>query len=259
MKNSNKENSKPISMAESKMVKEMEKQFEIRLKNELKEQEKRTTSKLFKISQDRENIVRDDFQKTLDVANSVLQAKERELEEQKARDAAKIEDLEETLRTTVEKNADLNTLNEALQKQLEEKQNELVAFGIEAEEKLKKAKADHDATMKTKDKLIQESKDSSRRELVQVLETEFECVICNEMFVQATILSSCAHAFCSHCITEWTNARAPPLTCPVCRTPYNNGNVKPFPMGRSLLDKIEDKLPVDTLARRNQVKRDRRL
>uniref|UniRef100_A0A8D8ZVX9 E3 ubiquitin-protein ligase RNF8-A n=1 Tax=Cacopsylla melanoneura TaxID=428564 RepID=A0A8D8ZVX9_9HEMI len=240
------------------MNQNLEKQFEVRLKNQLKDQEKKITAKLFKIAQDKENIVRDDFQKTLEVANSVLHAKERELEEQKARDAAKITDLEETLKTTVDKTTELNTLIEIMKKQMEEKQNELAAFGIEAEEKMKKAKFDHEAAMKTKDKLIQESKDYARHELVRVLETEFECVICNEMYVDAKILSSCAHAFCSRCITQWGNTRDQVLTCPTCRTPYTENCIKPFAMGRSVLDKIEDKLPEEILRRRNQLKQERR-
>uniref|UniRef100_S4RSQ6 E3 ubiquitin-protein ligase CHFR n=1 Tax=Petromyzon marinus TaxID=7757 RepID=S4RSQ6_PETMA len=46
-----------------------------------------------------------------------------------------------------------------------------------------------------------------------VMENELQCIICSELFIQATTLS-CAHTFCRNCIEEWLKQKE---LCPICR------------------------------------------
>uniref|UniRef100_UPI00358F326D E3 ubiquitin-protein ligase RNF8 isoform X2 n=1 Tax=Myxine glutinosa TaxID=7769 RepID=UPI00358F326D len=48
---------------------------------------------------------------------------------------------------------------------------------------------------------------------MDVMESELQCSICSELFIQAMTLN-CSHTFCSHCINEWRKRKA---ECPVCR------------------------------------------
>jgi hypothetical protein len=53
------------------------------------------------------------------------------------------------------------------------------------------------------------------KKLMEVLEHEFSCCICNEVFIQATVID-CGHTFCGHCISEWVKRK---MECPNCRKP----------------------------------------
>lgn len=57
----------------------------------------------------------------------------------------------------------------------------------------------------------------AREEILQnfgeLMETELQCSICNELFVAATILT-CNHTFCKFCISEWKKKKK---DCPICR------------------------------------------
>ncbi|XP_065206891.1 E3 ubiquitin-protein ligase rnf8-like isoform X1 [Planococcus citri] len=49
---------------------------------------------------------------------------------------------------------------------------------------------------------------------IDLIETEFECIICNGMFIEAT-LTACNHMFCNHCLQQW---RKKSPNCPICRS-----------------------------------------
>ncbi|KAI5734307.1 hypothetical protein M8J77_004913 [Diaphorina citri] len=263
----------PCSIAESEQLKRLEKQFEIRLKNQqkmitkkheklLRDQEAQLKANYYKDLQEAKNRNRDEFQKTLEVANSVLLTKEKREKE-----------LEEKLKES-------DQLNGYLKRQLEDKVNELKLNKLLLEEERDKMKQECKEMMDLKEMLMTEEKDKaqrelaeamrlnemllteerdrSRREFIQIFETEFECPICHEMTVDVTILGTCSHVFCRYCITDWTRTRAPPLSCPVCRRAYTQPDIHQFAMGQSLLDKIEDKLPEELLRTREELVAERR-
>uniref|UniRef100_A0A8C1KIZ5 E3 ubiquitin-protein ligase CHFR n=1 Tax=Cyprinus carpio TaxID=7962 RepID=A0A8C1KIZ5_CYPCA len=49
-------------------------------------------------------------------------------------------------------------------------------------------------------------------QMTEVLESELQCSICSELFIEAVTLN-CAHSFCQHCIREWRNRKD---KCPMC-------------------------------------------
>lgn len=49
--------------------------------------------------------------------------------------------------------------------------------------------------------------------VVDQMEDEFSCIICQELIIRATTLA-CSHSFCEHCLYSWLKKRN---SCPVCR------------------------------------------
>uniref|UniRef100_A0A8D8Y645 E3 ubiquitin-protein ligase RNF8 n=1 Tax=Cacopsylla melanoneura TaxID=428564 RepID=A0A8D8Y645_9HEMI len=222
-----------------------------------------------------------------------LQGEDNKNEEQhakEAKDLKTIKELEETLKTSQEHNDarvfELNTLNDFLKKRLEEKsnelqatqiavkdeldtakkefQNELEATRIAAKQELDAAKKEFEEMIQLTEMLVTESKDKAWDELVHILDTELECHICTEIFIDADILSTCCHVFCHRCINTYYDINAgdwgspQQRTCPLCRFPFVKRDIQPFPMGRSLIAKIEDKLPEETIQRRIRLKQEQR-
>ncbi|XP_045601879.2 E3 ubiquitin-protein ligase RNF8 isoform X2 [Procambarus clarkii] len=62
----------------------------------------------------------------------------------------------------------------------------------------------------------------ARKEVVEsvsdVLENEFQCPICNELFITAIMLN-CSHTFCRYCIDQWKKNKK---ECPNCRAPITS-------------------------------------
>ncbi|XP_064623080.1 E3 ubiquitin-protein ligase RNF8-like isoform X2 [Lineus longissimus] len=56
-------------------------------------------------------------------------------------------------------------------------------------------------------------KDDVLSNFADLMETELQCSICNELFIQATSLN-CTHSFCSFCIEQWMKKKK---ECPLCR------------------------------------------
>ncbi|ESO93576.1 hypothetical protein LOTGIDRAFT_232629 [Lottia gigantea] len=51
-----------------------------------------------------------------------------------------------------------------------------------------------------------------------LMETELQCSICSELFVQSTSLN-CSHSFCALCIEQWMAVKK---ECPICRSPITS-------------------------------------
>ncbi|XP_042893161.1 E3 ubiquitin-protein ligase RNF8-like isoform X2 [Penaeus japonicus] len=149
--------------------------------------------------------------------SSELKRKEEELNERLAQVAAEVEKNSSASRQEV--------LNQLEQVQ-EEKKN--------LEEQLMLAQAQDQAQMNDlqeslqtleaqKMSLEQELKSTevasacARKEVVEsvsdVLENEFQCPICNELFMTAVMLN-CSHTFCRYCIDQWKKNKK---ECPNCR------------------------------------------
>jgi len=54
---------------------------------------------------------------------------------------------------------------------------------------------------------------SSSNQMMFSMQEEFLCVICQELFINAHVLS-CSHSFCQTCITDWLKKNN---ICPICR------------------------------------------
>lgn len=57
------------------------------------------------------------------------------------------------------------------------------------------------------------SKQTVLSEVGEIMESELQCSICAELFVNATTLN-CSHTFCKYCITMWKKKKK---DCPICR------------------------------------------
>ncbi|KAK7504137.1 hypothetical protein BaRGS_00004441, partial [Batillaria attramentaria] len=94
---------------------------------------------------------------------------------------------------------------ERLQKVIEMKGLEQKALESQlAESRMENEKARAD-TLSARDTILQN--------FAETMETELQCSICSELFIQATSLN-CAHAFCALCIRQWLAVKK---ECPVCR------------------------------------------
>lgn len=126
-----------------------------------------------------------------------------------------------------EKEAASSKLEEELKKKLEEKseaaqfelaqQNQELAKAIEEKEsereQLRKELESIRHGRKNQDDEAVKSKQEALSNIAQVMESELQCSICNELLVKATSLG-CAHSFCALCIEQWMRVKK---VCPVCR------------------------------------------
>ncbi|XP_065225677.1 E3 ubiquitin-protein ligase rnf8-like isoform X2 [Planococcus citri] len=55
---------------------------------------------------------------------------------------------------------------------------------------------------------------SAQNDLSDLLESEFKCSICDEVYIEA-VVTNCAHMFCGYCIKSWKSIKP---NCPICRT-----------------------------------------
>lgn len=57
------------------------------------------------------------------------------------------------------------------------------------------------------------SKEATLNQFGELMESELQCSVCAELFVEATTLN-CSHTFCKYCITMWKKKKK---DCPICR------------------------------------------
>ncbi|XP_021960770.1 tripartite motif-containing protein 5 [Folsomia candida] len=67
-------------------------------------------------------------------------------------------------------------------------------------------------------------KEEINKEVVSLMEAECSCMICEEIFVDATV-TQCGHTFCDLCVKKWY-CTSPKQDCPMCRQPLAIGTVK---------------------------------
>ncbi|KAA0708217.1 E3 ubiquitin-protein ligase rnf8 [Triplophysa tibetana] len=107
---------------------------------------------------------------------------------------------------------------EGLKKQLEEalKEHRNVI------DELKHAREGFKEVLQAKDKELEVTKEEKEKakaqkdevvtQMTEVLESELQCSICSELFIESVTLN-CAHSFCQHCIREWRKRKE---KCPMC-------------------------------------------
>ena len=59
-----------------------------------------------------------------------------------------------------------------------------------------------------------EARVSTLENVHSTLETELQCAVCHDVFMNATTIN-CGHTFCKSCIDKWQQQKS---NCPVCRT-----------------------------------------
>ncbi|XP_014666057.1 PREDICTED: E3 ubiquitin-protein ligase RNF8-like [Priapulus caudatus] len=151
-----------------------------------------------------------DAVREVDHLKSLLAAKEETLNESYTLQKDVEKELEEEMR---KKEQELNQVAEKeLKAQMEKLTNEL------ADRELRQTKLETELTqMKAESVLQQQQLQQQRAAMVEdfeeLLESELQCSICSELFIEATTLG-CSHSFCASCIGEWMKRKR---DCPNCR------------------------------------------
>ncbi|XP_002157712.2 E3 ubiquitin-protein ligase rnf8 [Hydra vulgaris] len=92
----------------------------------------------------------------------------------------------------------------------------------------------------------------AKQTVIQIMEDEFTCIICQELFIGATTLS-CAHTFCELCLMMWMKKKK---SCPVCRRKIKGKAVHSVVLD-SAVEKMVEAMDEDTLKRRAELKQER--
>ena len=96
----------------------------------------------------------------------------------------------------------------------QEKDEAMKEAKIEATRMSKKIESfeeEHESKGSHEGSCLSKSVEDNLRELA---ETELQCSVCSEVFMEATTIN-CGHTFCDYCIHKWTTQNS---TCPMCRT-----------------------------------------
>lgn len=96
-----------------------------------------------------------------------------------------------------------------------------------------------------------DSHDGVRNEFGQLMESEFQCSICADLFITATTLN-CSHTFCQYCIEEWRKKKN---ECPICRT-FISSQCRSLVLD-SFITKMVNNLSEEMKQRRGQILKER--
>lgn len=88
--------------------------------------------------------------------------------------------------------------------------------------------------------------------VIDSMQEELTCVICQELFVVAHTLT-CAHSFCADCINAWMNSKK---ECPICRKPITTKPIHSLVLDNTI-DKMVEKMDVQAREERKQLKESR--
>lgn len=180
--------------------------------------------------------------------NKVLQEKENELR-RLAEEKANMEEQQEAERQRLQQQLqDIESRQEELRRQVEDKdcaiqvkeaeyqlaeeerqrlQEALAQERLTREEEKFKMQEELMLTKAQEQRALKETLDAlvsseAKKEVVEsvshVLEDEFQCAICSELFINAVVLS-CSHTFCRYCIDRWKKNKK---ECPNCRLPITS-------------------------------------
>ncbi|CAH1646671.1 unnamed protein product [Spodoptera littoralis] len=147
---------------------------------------------------------REELQKKYNEAQS---SAEKSLEELKMRVTERETELAALAADRIQKQVEQSSaVINTLQEQLEKVTNQLQTVESERNTILENIAAPSKA-------IEQSSKNMVLTEMGELMESELQCSICNELFVEATTLN-CSHTFCKYCISVWKKKKR---DCPICR------------------------------------------
>lgn len=101
--------------------------------------------------------------------------------------------------------------------------------------------------------ITRKAEEMAKKVLVEKMEDEFTCIICQELFIEATTLP-CSHSFCDYCLKSWLRKKK---TCPICRTDIKGTSVRSIVLD-SAVEKIVDTMDQETKTRRRTVIEERK-
>jgi DNA repair exonuclease SbcCD ATPase subunit len=177
----------------------------------------------------------------------------------------KDEELEERLRK--EKTALENVISEKelqqinLQVELEEYKIAVERLkDVEANEKklvttleeLKNLVEQKEEELRQQQEVTKNAQEAARKTVVEEMEDEFSCIICQELFIRATTLA-CSHSFCEYCLYSWLNKRN---SCPVCRCPVQVQPVHSIVLDNAIAKMVEA-MDDDTKSKRQALLQER--
>lgn len=209
----------------------------------------------------------------------IAEEHQRELEALRAREQEQLkkdlEEREQAMRTQLE--LEITKLHEekaAIEMNIRGEQSKKEGENAKTLEKLQAElnviKSDLDTTSNKKLLLEKELEEASRakeaaskseleaRRMVvenfgELMESELQCSICNELFVMATTLN-CNHTFCQLCISNWLEKKK---DCPICRAPSVT-NSRSIVLD-SFIDRMVENLSDDLKKRRKEIVEERRV
>jgi E3 ubiquitin-protein ligase RNF8 len=119
-------------------------------------------------------------------------------------------------------------------------------------EELRKQITEKDDQTQQQKEVTKQVEMDAKQTIVSAMEDEFTCVICQELFISATILP-CAHTFCQLCICGWMKKKK---NCPVCRRKIKGKAVRSFAFD-SAVEKMVETMDDDYKDRRATLRRER--
>ncbi|KAL4715576.1 hypothetical protein ACJJTC_009202 [Scirpophaga incertulas] len=173
--------------------------------NEHMEERKKLTdeekSKMEKLIQEREEIERKLVEAQNNAERSIQQLKNRVIERET--------ELAAVAADRIQKQAEQSgQVISSLQEQLDKMKNDLKSMETEKNALLE--------SIGTVDCAKESSvKENMLAEVGELMESELQCSICAELFVEPITLN-CSHTFCKYCITMWKKKKK---DCPICRSP----------------------------------------
>eukprot|EP00057_Strongylocentrotus_purpuratus_P032613 XP_788216.3 PREDICTED: E3 ubiquitin-protein ligase RNF8 isoform X1 [Strongylocentrotus purpuratus] len=153
--------------------------------------------------------------------------------------------VEEKLQTALEKDKGLEEEKQRLDEIIQQKEKEKT----DMEDEMEASRLEREEEEKVK---IENAKRAALDDFTNVMENEFQCSICSELFIQATTLN-CSHSFCAYCIHTWFKRKN---ECPNCR-------VKTTSHSRSIvldnyIDKMIEKLGDEAKQMRKEIIKERK-
>ena len=103
------------------------------------------------------------------------------------------------------------------------------------------------------EEITRKAEEMAKKVLVEKMEDEFTCIICQELFIEATTLA-CSHSFCDYCLKSWLKKKK---TCPICRTDIKGTFVRSRVLD-SAVEKIVETMDDETKTRRKAVSEERK-
>uniref|UniRef100_A0A2H1WFN0 E3 ubiquitin-protein ligase CHFR n=1 Tax=Spodoptera frugiperda TaxID=7108 RepID=A0A2H1WFN0_SPOFR len=186
---------------------------------------------------------REELQKKYNEAQS---SAEKSLEELKMRVTERENELAAIAADRIQKQVEMSSaVINTLQEQLEKVKNQLQTVESERNTILETIAGPCKA-------IVQSSKDTVLTEMGELMESELQCSICNELFVQATTLN-CSHTFCKYCISVWKKKKR---DCPVCRASITS-ECRSLVLD-SFIDKMVQSLSEEMKQKRKDILKDRK-